>query len=198
VNIYSRQLLLTHILAAALLLAAAAPCVAGSYKWTDREGTLHFSDSPPAGDIPRESLDPADPEQRPLLGKPLLVYRDNVFTLTLTKEHDDLLQFDLTYTEIHRSYPEVVSGAPRVQLSAVTNERFYTYLAYSVHPVEGGSKTLQLINRMSKQSPSSLETGSLRIFLYDYGPDRKTVRELFATDIPFGKRWQKKKGVLYQ
>jgi len=198
VNTFSRQLLLTHILAAALLLAAAAPCVAGSYKWTDREGTLHFSDSPPAGDILRESLDLADPEQRPLLGKPLLVYRDNIFTLTLTKETDDLLQFDLAYTNIHRSFPEVVRGAPRVQLCAVTSERIYTYLAYSVLPVEGGSKTLQLINRMSKQSPSSLETGSLRIFLYDYGPDRKTVRELFATDIPFGKRWQKKKGVLYQ
>jgi len=198
VNTFSRQLLLTHILAAALLLAAASPSVAGSYKWTDREGTLHFSDSPPAGDILRESLDPADPEQRPLLGKPLLVYRDNVFTLTLTKESDDLLQFDLAYTNIHRSFPEVVSGAPRVQLCAVTSERIYTYLAYSVLPVEGGSKTLQLINRMSKQSPLALETGSLRIFLYDYGPDRKTVRELFATDIPFGKRWQKMRGVLYQ
>jgi len=197
-NTFSRQLLLIQILATALFLAAVATCVAGSYKWTDQEGTLHFSDSPPAGEIPRESLDLADPEQRPLLGKPLVVYRDNVFTLTLTKEADDLLQFDLAYTDIQRSFPAVVSGSPRVQLCAITSERFYTYLAYSVHPVEGGSKTLQLINRMSKQSPSSLETESLRIFLYDNGPDQKKARELFSKDIPFGKRWQKKKGVLYQ
>lgn len=197
-NTLCRHLLLTQILASALLLSATATCVAGSYKWTDQEGTLHFSDSPPAGEIPRESLDPADPEQRPLLGKPLVVYHDNVFTLTLTKETDDLLQFDLAYTNIHRSFPEVVSGAPRVQLCAITSEHFYTYLAYSVHSVEGGSKTLHLINRMSKQSPSSLETESLRIFLYNNDPDQKKARELFSTDIPFRKRWQKKKGVLYQ
>lgn len=197
-NIFPGQLLRAFIAANAFSLAAAVTCVAGSYKWTDRDGTLHFSDTLPAEDVPLADLDPADPEQRPLLGKPLVVYQDKVFIVTLTKESDDLLQFDLTYTDIHRAFPEIVSSMPRLQINAVTGERIYTYLAYSVFQVEGGSKTLQFINRMSKLSPSSLETESLRISLYDYSPDRNKSRELFSTNIPFVKQWQKQKGVLYQ
>jgi len=189
---------LALLMAAILLLVPSGGIRAASYKWTDREGTLHFSDSIPAADIPTEGLDPADPEQRPLLGKPLTVYRDKVFTIALMVESDDLLQFDLTYTDVQRTFPEVVGGTPRIQISAIPVERIYTYLAYSVAPVEGGSKTVPLMNRMSKQSPQSLETEALRLFFYEPGRDRQKLLELFSVDIPFVKRWQKRKGVTYQ
>lgn len=37
-----------HTLAAALLLFATLPAMAGVYKWKDAEGRTHFSDKPPA------------------------------------------------------------------------------------------------------------------------------------------------------
>ncbi|MBP1728345.1 MAG: hypothetical protein H6Q56_718 [Deltaproteobacteria bacterium] len=198
VKTFLRQFLHTPILAIALLLATIAPSAAGSYRWTDRTGTLHFSDTLPAEDVPLDNLDPADPEQRPLLEKPLLIYSDKVFRLTLTAESEDLLQFELSYTDIQRIFPEVISGNARLQICAVDRERSSTYLAYSVQPVEGGRKTFQLTNRLSKQSPSDLETESLSLSLYDNGPDRKKYRNLLTREIPFGKIWHKRKGVVYQ
>ena len=171
---------------------------AASYKWTDRDGTLHFSDTPPAYEVPKENLNVADPEQRPLLVMPVVVYSDRVFRLLLTAEQDDLLQFELTYTDIQRSFPETISGNVRLQICAIDRKRSSTYLAYTVVPVEGGSKSFQLKNRLSKQSPSSLETVSLSLSLYDNGPDRKKYRNLFSKEIPFGKFWQKRKDGVYQ
>lgn len=196
-NFFHRQFLLIPILATALFLVAASICAAGSYKWTDRNGSLHFSDSPPAYEIPRQNLNPADPEQRPLLDKPLLIYIDKVFRLMLIAETDDLLQFELTYTDIQRSFPEVISGNPRLQLGAVNRERSSTYLAYTVVPIEGGSKTIQLINCLSNKSPSVLETELLVISLSDYGQDRKKSLNLFTKEIPFGKIWHKRRGEIY-
>lgn len=196
--IFYRQFLLTPILASALFLSATSMCAAGSYKWTDRDGSLHFSDSLPTYEVPKENLNPADPEQRPLLEKPLLIYSDKVFRLTLTAEEDDILKFDLTYTNIQRSYPETISGKVRLQICAVDRARSSTYLSYTVAPVEGGSKTFQLTNKLSKQSQSYLETESLYVFLYYDDRDRKEFRKLFTKEIPFGKIWHKRQGGVYQ
>ena len=180
------------------VLLAAGICQAGSYKWTDREGTLHLSDTPPAGEVPLEDLDPADPGQRPLLGKQLLIYSDATFRLFLSAEEDDLLQFELVYTDIHRAFPDIVASAGRIFVCAVGRQEGYSYLSYSVAAVEGGSKRLQLTNALSRHSPDDLETESLRILFHTNGTGNRETRSLFTTDIPFGKSWQKRKGKKYQ
>lgn len=193
----SRQLVLLTV-ATILSLAFVGSCPAGSYRWTDRDGTLHFSDALPAEDIPRESLSPVDPEQRPLLVKPVILYRDPVFVVTLEGEEDDELQFSVDYSGIHHAYPELVRSPGRLLLSAVDRGNTPTYLSFTVAPVAGGSDRLTLTNAMTRHTESHLETVILRLTLSLNDRERDDRRILFTTDIPFVKHWQKREGVAYR
>jgi hypothetical protein len=181
----------------ALLFLFATSIQAASYKWTDRDGSLHFSDTPPAYEVPQKSLSIEDHEQRPLMGKGLVIYQDRVFKIVLSDEQDDKLHFKVSYNNIQRAYPEVIRGNTLIYICATQQDRTYTYLAYTVAPVEGGSTTLSLVNGLSKQSPSRLVTDSLHMTLYRDDRKTKEFKILFKKAIPFSKVWEKQAGVVY-
>jgi hypothetical protein len=193
-----RLLRLVNLLAALWLLLIVVPCQASSYRWTDKNGTLHFSDTPPAGYVPQRELDLSDPEQRPLIRKMPPIYRDHVFRLFLVSEQQDRLEFDLEYTAIHHSYTEIVEGRVMATISAVDSARTPTYLAYTVAPVEGGDGRVKLVNYLSKYSPSHLETDSLMLTLYRNDREKGVAKLIFNKEIPFRKSWEKIPGGRYQ
>lgn len=181
-----------------LLLFHTAACQAGQYQWKDQAGTIHYSDSIPLEDVLQKHLNPADPRQRPLIKKPVILFADQVFRVRLLTEEDDSLQFDLTLNEIHRTFPDIIRGHARIFLCAVSQE-VTSYLEYTVAPVEGGSTTLRLTNRLSKHSPEQLQTETLKILLYESEPGKTDVKTLFSREIPFVKIWEKKAaGMIYQ
>lgn len=179
-----------------MFILNALTCEAALYRWSDQAGIIHFSDSLPVEDVPQEQLNLVDPAQRPLLKKPLKVYQDNVFRVMLTAEDDDSVQFDVIYTEIHRTFPEIIRCKTKMYLCAVSRE-VTSYLTYTVVPVEGGSATLRLTNRLSKHSPSRLQTETLNINLFYRDPETNEDRALFSKEIPFGKVWEKRADGVY-
>lgn len=170
---------------------------AASYKWTDRNGTLHYSDTPPAKDVQKSLLRLEDPEERPLLGKGQMVYQDRTFKILLADEQQDSLLFDVQYRDVQRAYPDAVTGNLRLLISAVDRSLTSTYLAYTVMPVQGGTRRFEMTNRMSGHSPQSLETDLLKILLYN-DEDKQKVKVLLDTAIPFRKEWSKRDGVTYK
>ncbi|MCM2357050.1 MAG: DUF4124 domain-containing protein [Geobacteraceae bacterium] len=181
------------------LLSLLTTSHAASYKWTDRDGTLHFSDTPPSYEVPKDSLSFEDNEQRPLMGKGLVVYQDRVLKIVLADEQQDKLLFDVEYTDVQHVYPEAVRGTLRLMIvSSLDRGRTSTYLAYTVAPVDGGSRKFSMMNALSDHSPSRLETELLHISLSVDDREKKDYRILLKKDIPFRKVWEKRAGVKYQ
>lgn len=180
-----------------MFLLNALTCQAALYRWTDQTGVIHFSDSLPPKEIPQEQLNLADPEQRPLLKKPLVVFQDNIFRVILISEKNDSMQFDVTYTEIHHNFPEIIRYKTRLILGSAGGGGA-TYLRYTAAPVEGGSATLKFTNGLSKRSPSKFETEYLYISLYYHDPEKKEDKPLYKKDIPYRKVWEKNVDGVYQ
>lgn len=179
-------------------IIAATASHAASYKWTDRDGTLHFSDTPPSYEVPKSTLSIEDNEQRPLMGMGHVVYQDRAFKIVLADEQQDKLLFDVEYTNVQRVYPEAIRGTLRLIVSSLDRGRTSTYLAYTVAPVDGGSRKFSMTNALSNHSPSRLETELLQISLYVDDREKKDFRILLKKEIPFRKVWEKRAGVKYQ
>lgn len=191
-------LLLPALPVGILVFLFAVASHAANYRWTDRDGTLHFSDTPPSYEVPRNSLSIEDHEQRPLMGKGLVVFQDRVFKIVLVDEQQDKLLFDVEYANVHNAYPEAVRSTLRLIVSSVDRGRTATYLAYTVAPVNGGSNKLRLMNSLTRNSPSRLETELLHISLYVDNREKKGFRILLKKEIRFRKVWEKRAGVEYQ
>lgn len=186
-------MLTTFILRSAILTLFLLPvidCQARLYRWTDPSGTVHFSDTLPSAVVPQQGLDMADPAERPLLQKPLLIFANEVFRVLLVAEEEDSLLFEVSYHEIHRTFPEIIRQQGQLYLCALSPQ-VTSYLEYTVAPVEGGSATLTIKNRMTRHSPSRLQTDALRLRLYLRDPQGKGMGTLFSTEIPLGKIWEK-------
>src|SRR6266702_4184511 len=169
----------------------AATSRGASYKWSDEAGVLHFSDTPPPQAVPQHSFSLADADQRPLLEGDIVIFEDQVFKVMLDEEKDDELRFKVEYINIQRTFPDIIQGNALLFICAVNRERKSTYLAYTVAKVDGGSKVLTLSNKVSKQSPSRMETEGLIITLYHDDREKKEIKILFKKEIPFQKRWEK-------
>lgn len=191
-------MILGQLLTVLFIIIAATTTRAASYKWTDRDGTLHFSDTPPSYEVPKKSLSIEDDEQRPIMDKGQIVYQDRVFKIVLVDEQQDKLLFDVEYNNVQRAYPEAIRGTLRLLVSSVDRGRTSTYLSYNVAPVDGGSKKFRMMNALSNHSPSRLETEWLHISLTVDDREKKDYRILLKKEIPFRKVWEKRVGVNYQ
>jgi hypothetical protein len=180
------------------LLFLAVPGHGSSYHWTDREGTLHFSDTLPPGPVPQETLDLTDPGQRPLLVTKPPVYQDKVMRLSVVAEREDHLEFELEYTAIHHAYPEIIKGGAFVWLCAVDSSRSPTGLAWVGANLEGGDGRVKLVNTLSKQSPPKLATDGLILTVQRRDRAQGVDQTLGRTEIPFRKNWEKQSGVTYR
>jgi hypothetical protein len=192
---------ISSLLAMAMLLVLLLPfkpCHADSYRWTDRDGTLHFSDTIPADTIPQESLDITDPAQRPLMSEMPPLYQDEVFRLLLISEKPDRLEFELEYSAIHRTYKDLIKGGVFVWIVAVDSARTPSWLAWTGANVESGNGRVKLVNTLSKQSPTSLETDSLILTLYRRDRAQGVEKTLFSKEIPFRKSWEKMPRITYR
>lgn len=186
------------LLSLIILLFLQTTTHAASYKWTDRDGTLHFSDTPPSYEVPKSTLSIEDNEQRPLMGPGQVVYQDKVFKIILAEEQQDKLLFDVEYNNVQRAYPEAIRGTLRLIVSSLDRGRTYTYLAYNVAPVDGGSRKFRMTNALSNHSPDRLETELLHISLSVDDREKKEYRILLKKEIPFRKVWEKRAGVKYE
>jgi len=181
----------------ALFLLFVPDSQAELYRWTDQAGTVHFSDTLPTATVPQSGLDFVDPAERPLLQKPLLIFEDAVFRVLLIAEEEDALQLEVSYNEIHRTFPEIIHQQAQIYLCALSPQ-VTSYLEYTVAPVEGGSATLSLKNRMTRHSPPRLTTDTLSLLLYLRDPQTKGFRTLSSTEIPLRKVWVKREEGSYR
>src|SRR5512133_3173200 len=78
---------------------------AGHFQWTDADGVVHFSDTPPSKKTRKvlrvnDDTGTASPVQSQSDRINKVVYQDDVFTLVLKNETPSSLAFELTYKDI--------------------------------------------------------------------------------------------------
>lgn len=170
---------------------------AGYFQWTDADGAVHFSDTPPSKKTRKvlrvnDDTGTASPVQSQSDRINKVVYQDDVFTLVLKNETPSSLAFELTYQDIDRAFPRVLKSETTVFLSAVSGTATGTlFLLHDTPKIEGTNNTVTVLNQLTKQSPSDMETDNLRFTLYQENKGRGYIGKLFEKRIPFKKVWWK-------
>jgi hypothetical protein len=118
------------------------------------------------------------------------VYQYDVFTLVLKNETPSSLAFELTYQDIDRAFPRILKSETTVFLSAVSGTATGTlFLSYNTPEIKETNNTVTVLNQLTKQSSSDMETDNLRFALYQENKGRGYIGKLFEKRIPFNKVW---------
>lgn len=189
-----RYMIRELVTALILLWLLSSTCFAEGYKWTDEEGTFHFSDMPRPISTTLPPQKYSNEQERGRLGKNIVIYADKslyapdeykIIKVTLVSESKDYLLFDIEYYFAEELTDTSLNSYLGLNVYP-SNVKEDTYVATPfVMPASGKNKISYKLS-MSKYSQDSLMTDILKLYMRN---SRKKI--VVERVIPFEKQWRK-------